>query len=275
MKLSVVSTIRGGFFFPDLLPGKDFRERMAALRRLGFDAVEIWGMGLKQHLGEVKAALAAEELPVSVICSGFRGNLLAGDVDERMTCFNDFKELLNLAGELEAGGLVFVPLFDKRPQVPDLSPYRTALEVERELFLDMLGQLTGVAEQAGTRLLLEPVNRYETHVVNRVEQAVEICREVGSEALRVIVDFYHMNMEEADIATTLEAYGDYVRHVHLTDSNRCLPGQGHTDFAPGLKALRDHGYEGYLSFECFARGDPQSALPEAVAAVKQITGDEA
>ncbi len=270
MKLSIVSTLRGGFFFPDILPGATFRERLVSLKRFGFDAVEIWGKWLKEDLDSVQAALKAESVPCGNICSGFRGNLLAGDREERMICFQDFHDLLELAAKLETTGMVFVPLFDKRPQMPDLSPLWDPYEVQKEVFIDMLGKLTQRAESLGVKLFLEPVNRYETHVVKTLQDAAEYIEVVGSDALRITADFFHMNLEEADMAESIRQYGHLIGHVHMVDSNRFLPGQGHTDFGPSMKALKEVGYSGNLSLECFAKGDSETVLPQTVAFMKNL-----
>jgi len=259
MKLSVLSTLHGGFFFPDMLPGDTFRERLRSLKRLGFDAVEIWGHGLKAEIEPVRRALKEEGVKVSAICSGFRGSLLAADPAERLTCYRDFEELLELSATLEAGGLVFVPIFSQGPKVAGLEPMWDAAEVERRLFLDLIGKLTARAGTLGTTLLF-----------NTLEEAADVCREVGSGALRILADFFHMNLEEADIAGSIRRHGRFIGHVHLVDSNRFLPGQGHTDFAPGIRALRESGYTGYLSLECFAKGDPETALSQAVTFMKEL-----
>ena len=256
-----------------MLPGATFRERLVSLKRIGFDAVEIWGKWLKEDLDEVQAALKAEGVPAGNVCSGFRGNLLAGDRDERVTCFQDFFDLLDLAARLESAGLVFVPLFDKRPQMPDLSPLWNPHEVQRQVFLDMLGKLTQRAEALGVKLLLEPVNRYETHVANTLADAADYIEVVGSDALRITADFFHMNIEETDMAESIRQYGHLIGHVHMVDSNRFLPGQGHTDFSAAMKALKEVGYAGNLSLECFARGEPEVVLPESVAFMRNLIKD--
>ncbi len=270
MKLSIVSSLRGGFYFPDMLSGDTFRERLASLKRLNFDCVEIWGKWLKEDIDSVVAALKAEKVPAGNICSGFRGNLLAADSEERMTCFQDFHDLLELAARVESAGLVFVPLFARRPQMPDMSPWMDPYEVEMGIFVDMMGKLTQRAEALGVKLLLEPVNRYETHLFNTLEDAARVIDTVGSDALRITADFFHMNLEEADIGASIRQYGHLIGHVHIVDSNRYLPGQGHTDFAPGITALKEVGYEGSLSLECFARGNPEEVLPKSVTFMKNL-----
>ena len=118
-------------------------------------------------------------------------------------------------------------------------------------------------------VLLEPLNRYGDHMLNRLEQAVELCRTVGTPSLRVVGDFYHMNVEERDLAAAIRAAGAYLKHMHLADSNRLPPGQGHIDFAPSFEALRGSGFDGYLALECNIEGDARSALAAAARFVQQ------
>ena len=74
-----------------------------------------------------------------------------------------------------------------------------------------------------------------------------------------------MNIEEADIPATLRRYAPTIGHVHLSDSNREVPGRGHVDFAAGLAALRESGYDGVLAIEATIPTDPAAALPQALA----------
>lgn len=89
------------------------------------------------------------------------------------------------------------------------------------------------AEKAGLLALLEPLNRYETHFINRLEQAVEISRIVGNPAVTMMADSLHMNIEEADIASSIREAGKFVAHIHLADSNPVRPDRGHVDFRAG------------------------------------------
>jgi sugar phosphate isomerase/epimerase len=111
-------------------------------------------------------------------------------------------------------------------------------------------------------VLLEPLNRYEDYVLNRVAEAVELADAVGLDAVRVMGDLYHMNIEEDDPVDALRSAGPRLGHVHLSDSNRGQPFAGHVDWAAVLAALADSGYAGDLALECRLRGDPEEALPE-------------
>lgn len=114
-------------------------------------------------------------------------------------------------------------------------------------------------------LYLEPLNRYEDHMVNRLEQAVELIRTVGLDSVKIGIDSYHMNIEEADPAASILAAAPYIGHAQVSDSNRFQPGAGHLDWPAWLSALHAIGYGGYLAAECRLTGDP-------VAAVRSIPG---
>ncbi|HEV8606769.1 MAG TPA: sugar phosphate isomerase/epimerase family protein, partial [Tepidisphaeraceae bacterium] len=108
------------------------------------------------------------------------------------------------------------------------------------------------AGQYGVPLFFEPLNRYETNFVNNVEAALKFVALADSNNIRILCDLFHMNIEERDIAEALRRAGKMVGHVHLADSNRRAAGGGHTDFGPIARALREIGYEGFVSAEAMA-----------------------
>ena len=166
--------------------------------------------------------------------------------------------------------MIVVPIFGP-PQLPDMTPWRTARELEEALLVEQLGRLAAYAGECGVTVFLEPLNRYETHLINRVDQALEIKRRVGSPHLRVLADTFHMNIEEADMAAAIRAGGADIGYVHLADSNRIVPGQGHTDFGGVLAALEGIAYKGWMSMECGApRGE--ESLRESIAFLKSLPG---
>src|ERR671911_2250710 len=153
-----------------------------------------------------------------------------------------------------AGGL--------RPGLKRLPPFEVPRteEEDRRVLLDALEELGEHAESEGTLVLLEPLNRYEDHMLNRVEQAVELCQTVGRPSIKVMGDLFHMNIEEDDLGETIRRAEGHLAHVHLADSNRLQPGAGHTDFAGAFDALHDIGFDGYMAMECGIRGDAREVL---------------
>ena len=148
---------------------------------------------------------------------------------------------------------------------------RTEVE-DRNILLDALEELGEHAEREGTLVLLEPLNRYEDHMLNRVDQAVELCKAASRPSVRVMGDLFHMNIEEDDLGDSIRAADGYIAHVHLADSSRLQPGTAHTDFAGAFEALRDVGFEGYMAMECGIRGDTRSALSETVRYLRPLMG---
>ncbi|WAJ34502.1 sugar phosphate isomerase/epimerase [Arthrobacter sp. FX8] len=129
------------------------------------------------------------------------------------------------------------------------------------MLVDVLGQLGGHAAREGVELYLEPLNRYEDHMVNTLAQGVELLRKVGLGSVKLAADTYHMNIEEADPAAALEAAGAFVGHVQASDSNRLEPGAGHIDWAPIGAALKAMGYQGTVALESRLSGPPELVLP--------------
>jgi sugar phosphate isomerase/epimerase len=130
-----------------------------------------------------------------------------------------------------------------------------AIELERPLLIELLGELGRHTESVGAVLILELLNRYETHLLHTLQDAVEVCQAVGSPYVQTMADLFHMSIEEADIPASIEKAGEHIYHVHLADSNRKLPGLGHTDFAAALKGI---GYDKYMTLEC---GEPSQNAP--------------
>ncbi|WP_376791728.1 5-keto-L-gluconate epimerase [Thermoflexus sp.] len=129
--------------------------------------------------------------------------------------------------------------------------------------LEALARLAELAAARGVRLVLEPLNRLETDLVNTVEEALLVIRRVGYPNLGVLLDTFHANLEEASLEAAIARAGDRLFHVHIADSNRRAPGWGRLDFDSILKALREVHYRGWLSAEVV----PHPSLEEAQAQV--------
>ncbi len=253
----------------NLVKGSNLKEKVEKLESFGFEGIELWGNNLKERIDEVKIALKGRDLKVSTICSGYGGCLLDPDKDERGKAIRDIKELLSLCADLQAVGLVVVPIFGP-PKLPDLTPIMNVLELEKKLLVELLNELGEYAYSQGTYILLEPLNRYETHFVKTLNDAKEILNATHRKGLKIMADFFHMNIEEANIPQSLSNNIDLIAHIHLADSNRLLPGMGHTDFASSFKVLKEKGYSGYMTLECGIPGDPDELLPKTAKFLKSL-----
>jgi sugar phosphate isomerase/epimerase len=119
--------------------------------------------------------------------------------------------------------------------------------------------------------LIEPLNRYESNLLNRIGDTATWLRSLRTTNVRILADLFHMNIEEPDLALAFQQAGPLVGHVHFADSNRRAIGFGHTAVAPVVAALRALNYEGYLSAEILPFPDSNAAAAQTIAAFRQAT----
>jgi sugar phosphate isomerase/epimerase len=250
------------------IPGRTLREKAEALKRTNFDGIELGPEFLNTTPEEILKQLDGTGISVSAIVGSI--GLLNTNMNARRDAIELDKRRLDMAARLKASGVIEVPVFGS-PQFPDPSPVMTIYELERRLLIAGLKELVSQIEQTGVPIILEPLNRYETHFINRIAQAVEICKEVGPPAtIRILADFFHMSIEEVSIADALKKGGEYIGYIHLADSNRLEPGAGHTDFVSGIDTLKSIGYDGWLTIESGASTDPEDALNRANGFIRSL-----
>ena len=145
--------------------------------------------------------------------------------------------------------------------------------VTREQALDGLSehleQLGPRAHALGVPLLFEPLNRYETNLVNSVADGLELLKPLRTKNVKLLVDLFHANIEEASIAESLHRAAGAVGHVHFADSNRRAAGLGHMDFTPIAEALRGINYNGYASAEILPLPDSDTAAKQTIASFRK------
>jgi 5-keto-L-gluconate epimerase len=131
----------------------------------------------------------------------------------------------------------------------------------RAYLVSVLQRAATRAAAGGVRLALEPLNRYESDIVNNAEEGLALVEEVGHQSVGLLLDTFHMNIEEAqyDAAIRSAARAGRLFHLHLGDSNRLAPGEGHLDFQTILASLRAVDYKGYLSAELLAHPNGDTA----------------
>ncbi|MGC9346739.1 MAG: 5-keto-L-gluconate epimerase [Anaerolineae bacterium] len=137
-------------------------------------------------------------------------------------------------------------------------------------FTDAMRRCAEAAASAGVRFAIEPLNRYETDLIHSVEEGLAFLDHVNAENVGLLLDTFHMNIEEPDLTDALRRSGDHTFHVHLADSNRWYPGAGHIDFAEIIDTLDNLGYGGYLSGEFLPRPDADTAAQRAIDTVRPL-----
>lgn len=122
---------------------------------------------------------------------------------------------------------------------------------ELKLAAEHLGAVTEYARQYDIAVAIEPVKRFESHLINTAEQALEMLELVKAPNLKVHLDTFHMNIEEASLPDAVLACGDKLAHMHLVDSNRGAPGMGHVPWVDIFKALKKINFNGTACIETF------------------------
>jgi sugar phosphate isomerase/epimerase len=250
-----------------MLEGDTLEEKFAFAQAHGFDGIELSGRGdgvFAARAEELRAARAAGVvMPSAVVAMAH----FVGDFDEanRRRAIDDVKDLLSTLPAAGAAGVVMpngFAVFSKR--LPPFEPPRSDA-ASRASLVEALRELGRHGEEVGSKVFLEPLNRYEDYLVNTLADAVSIVDEVGSPAVSVIADTFHMSIEEADVGASIRAAGNHVEHVQLGDSDRLEPGHGHYDWPETLDALEAIGYTGWLAMECRLSGPPAEVLPRVAA----------
>jgi sugar phosphate isomerase/epimerase len=250
-----------------MVPGTTLEERIAFVDRLGYDGIEIHSVeSLRRPAAELEAAFSGQRIRPTTV-DGVR-KLLDPDPAERAASLTLLRERLELCARLSGVAVLLVPIFG-RPLLPDLSPLHTAAEIERELLVAQLKEIAEHAGQVEAKLMIEPLNRYETHLINTLDHGAELCRRINRPSVRIMADFFHMSIEEASIGDSVRQSAPFIEYVHVADSNRKQPGRGHLDFRPGFRALKEVGYDGYLGVECGLIGPTSDALSEAASFLRK------
>lgn len=132
--------------------------------------------------------------------------------------------------------------------------WRMTAEDRNEAYRNLRSALTPLvarAEREGVRLAIEPLNRYETSLINTVDQALEALDPLLGPALGIALDSYHLNIEEKDVAAAVRTAGPHIAHVQVCGTDRGAVGDDHADWPAFLDALDDAGYTGPLNLESF------------------------
>ncbi len=255
-----------------LVPGRDLQERFVNAARYGFDGVEIAVAAdddLETRGQECEEASRASGLPVAAICTTRAHDPLQEDSGERARRFATLTDLLALADDLGASGVVSVPLRPSRGFASRDEQLAWVTQLSDEA-VTAYGAWAQQQPEGRAAVFLEPLNRYEASFLNRVGQAADIAARIQSPRVKALADLFHMNIEETDLAAPIVDAGDLLGHVHIADNNRFQPGAGAMDIVPAFGALQQIGYDGWVSMECYSpwgawiEGDPDQALPETV-----------
>jgi 5-keto-L-gluconate epimerase len=235
----------------------DLRAQLAELAELGFDGVELVirepalvdGHALEKLLARHGLEVAAVSSGLAFLEDGL--SLASADGEVRRVAIDRLLSHIPLAARLRSVmiiGLIATGTVDGQP-VADAT----------EQVVAGLSEVAGAAHERGVRLAVEPINRYESAFVRTVEDGLALIERVGAPNAGLLLDTFHMNIEEVSIEDSIRRAGERIFHFHVADSNRRNPGAGHIDFRSVLGALAGSGYDGWVSGEFLPLPDSRSA----------------
>jgi D-psicose/D-tagatose/L-ribulose 3-epimerase len=230
------------------------------------DAIKVWGYdGVELPMFSADsspwATLAAklDELGLgrtAVTVMPETANPIDSDPAVRAAGLDHLKACLDACAELGADTLVG-PMYSPCGKLVGRGPTAEELRWAAEALLAAAQHADGL----GITLAVEPLNRFETYVLTCVAQAVRLVNEVAHPRLGLLYDTFHANIEEKDPVGAIAVAGAAIAHVHTSENDRSTPGEGHVPWPETFAALRQIGYDRWLTVEAFGR-----ALPEVAAA---------
>ena len=248
-------------FQEGIAPGESLAEKLDFMESLGVVGFEPGGRGLASRVKEIQEALNGRNIKVSAICAGFDGFILAEDPAVKELFDKTMREIVAAAGELGSTGVIMVPAFNHQ------TPCKPHTMDTRNYLCEQLHDLGEFALEHGTTVILEPLNRNEAFYMRQVADAAAIARDSDSKGVKAMGDFWHMSEETSDYGALMSAGKEYLQHVHIASrGRRVMPGEdGEKDYyVDGFRALKEIGYDKYVSFECGTKGDRATTVTAAV-----------
>ena len=265
MKMSIViSTQQAGF--KAMAYQGEIAENLRKINDLGYDGVELAVRNPETlNLVELHALLAETGLIVSALGTGQaygEEGLSFTHPDEivRQAAINRVKSHIKMAAVFKAK--VVIGLIRGKTE-KDIDPARSD-----KWLVDALIECASVDPEV--QLAVEPINRYETDLVNTVKTGLHLLDRVKMDNIGLLLDTFHMNIEEPSLCESIILAKERLYHVHIADSNRWYPGAGHIDFIQIFGLLERMAYSGFVSAEILPMPDPDTATIKTMAHLRNF-----
>ena len=243
----------------------DLEESLKKAAGLGFDGVELFtGSGADLDAGYLRKQLDHYGLGLAAVGTGagkvIHGGLTLTDPDPkiRQKAISFISEMISFGAPAIIGSMQGNVLpGNNREETMDWLVH--GLEI-----------LQKTANDQGVILIYEPLNRYETNLLNTLKAGIEFLKKNDLKNVRLLADLFHMNIEEDSLPQIILESGKYIGHVHFADSNRKPMGFGHTNMQPIATALKEISYSGYVSAEAFPWPNPDAAAEQTIKAFQNF-----
>jgi 5-keto-L-gluconate epimerase len=268
LKLSLYLSAPGSRFWT-ASSAFNLRHAIKLASRLGYDSVEIMPRGVDDPNPEELRAWAGEVgLRIAAIASGFIAvecglTFTDPNADIRHRAVETMRRCIDAARR--AGAPVVSVGVVRGKLRPGLSGAAAT-----DYLSDCIQQCGRHARDRGVLLAVEPGNRYETDFIHTVDEGLALLGAVGLSSVRLMIDTFHMNIEERSIPDAIRRAGARLVHVHFADSNRLAPGWGHLDFQSVAAALHEIGYDNTIGMEMALTPDFEAAASQAARFVRAL-----
>ena len=267
MKLSIVLSTQATQFQGVAFKG-DFESNVAKIAGWGYDGIELAIRDPKLvNADQLLRVVSAHGLKVPAIGTGQawgEEGLSFTDPDPAVRAAAIERVISHIPFAARTGAVIIIGLLRGivRPGVDHAKAMDWLVAALREC--------CAKADPHSVRIALEPICRYETTLINNSAQGLDLLRRVGADNMGLLLDTFHMNIEEPVIEESIRACGSRIFHFHIADSNRWHPGAGHLDFESILSALLATGYQGYISGEFMPMPDGDTSAQRSITYLRQL-----
>ena len=261
MKLAIVLSTHAAQFQAVAFKG-DFASNVAKIAGYGYQGVELAIRDPKLvDPAELEAVVGKHNLVVPALGTGQAWgeeglSFTSDDPEIRRAAIERVKSHIPVAARFKAAVILGL--------IRGITPQGQSHEQSMAYLVEALQECSAAAAPHGVKYALEPLNRYETDLIHTVADGLDLIERVGANNFGLLLDTFHMNIEEPSIEESIRTCGDRIFHFHVADSNRWYPGAGHLDFGSILDTLFDTGYQGWVSGEFMPVPDADTGARRAI-----------
>lgn len=267
MKIAIAIAAQEGL--PHLLFSGRLEEGLAKIAEMGYDGVELSIRDPNQlGINKISELIKKNKLEVSTIGTG-----LAFAIDG-LSFSNSDENVRVRAVERIKSHIDFASFFQSKVligYVKGLLSHESAeRKVQKDWIKSCLKECAQFAQKKKVTLLLEMINRFESGFLRTITEGVKFIEEMNEENVKLLIDTFHMNIEESSNYQAIVEGNQLIDYVHLADNNRMYPGAGQIDFSKVISALRKIGYDGYLTAEVAPKPSDEVAAQMSIKNIRSI-----
>ncbi len=278
MKYGIVISVSKTKFGPVVFK-EDLYKNILKVSKFNYDGIEL---AVKKsnsiNFKEVRKLIEKNDLKVIAVGTGqvFHDEGLSFTDTSRSIrngAIQRVKEIIDIASYFNSS--IIIGLIRGRISYSD---NHNKLRIAERRIFECLEKCLCYSSNKNIKFLIEPINRYETNIFNKIEDIAFFLKrfegKLDLKRIGILADTFHMNIEEPIIEESINNHAELISHIHLADSNRLAPGFGHLDFFEIMKVLKKNKYEGFLSFEIFPYPDSDTAAKKALEFMKSINSEQ-